>query len=92
MTPPPPPNKKPTSDLLDAAEVAQSLLVTLSQLRRMSERREYPELLRVTRGVYRVRRQDHEAWMEQNWTEARKARADLLAEQAKYLLLRDRYR
>jgi hypothetical protein len=87
-----PPNKSITPDLVDAAEVAKALLISLTALRRMSDRREYPPLLRVTRGQYRVRRQDHEAWMEENWTEGRQARAELLAEHARYLLQKDRFR
>ena len=80
------------SELLDAADVARALLISVSTLRRMSDRREYPPLLRVTRGQYRVRRQDHEDWLAANWTEGRQARAELLAEHARYLLLHDRGR
>ena len=48
---------------LDAAAVAEDLGIGLGMLRRMARRGEYPELLHVSRGVYRVLRVDHEAWV-----------------------------
>lgn len=65
------------TDLLDAAQVARELLITLSKLRRMAAAGDYPELLRVSRGCYRVRRADHEAWMAGRWTMAESARAEI---------------
>jgi len=72
------------SDYLDARDVARELLLTdrqgrpsVDRLRRMAERREYPELLHVTRGEYRVRRADHEAWVQGRMTMAEQARAEL---------------
>lgn len=72
---------------LDLRAVAKSLGVPLTTLRRMAERGEYPELLRITRGVYRVRAGDHEAWLASRWTSAEAARAELLHERAKAQLL-----
>jgi len=65
---------------IDAAEVAASLGISLGLLRRMSRRKEYPELLHVTRGTYRVRRIDHEAWESARMTSAEMAREELQAE------------
>lgn len=75
-------------DLLDAAVVARHLMISLARLQQLARRGEYPELLRIGRGQYRVRRVDHEAWYRANWTQAREARADLLAEQARAECLR----
>lgn len=67
----------PLPELLDAQAVADCLGIKLEALRRMAARREYPELLHVTRGVYRVRLVDHQAWLEGRWTLAEAAAADL---------------
>ncbi|MGE3171193.1 MAG: hypothetical protein AB7O97_01125 [Planctomycetota bacterium] len=53
----------------------------------MAERREYPELLHVTRGQYRVRRSDHQAWKDGRWTLAERERADLQWERMRAKLL-----
>ena len=73
----------PLPDLIDAQAVAECLGIKLDMLRRMASRREYPELLHVTRGIYRVRRIDHEAWMEGRWTFAEEAAARLTVEAVK---------
>lgn len=78
------------ADLLDAGKVASDLGITLRVLRNMARRREYPELLHVTRGVYRVRRTDHEAWMEARWTSAEMAREELQAERMRAALAEGR--
>lgn len=65
---------------LDAKQVAESLGITLASLQRMARRREFPELLHVSRGVYRVRRTDYEAWESGRMTSAEQARAELAAE------------
>ena len=75
-------------DLLDARAVATELLITVPRLRRMAERGDYPELLHVDRGAYRVRRVDHEAWKQGRWTNAEKARTELLCERAREAVLR----
>ncbi len=75
--------------LLDARDVAAELFpkmtpgAALRRLRGMAERGEYPELLHVTRGEYRVRTTDHEAWEQGRWTLTEKARADLAWERAR---------
>ncbi|MFY9341145.1 MAG: hypothetical protein WAT39_01560 [Planctomycetota bacterium] len=76
-----------TVELLDARFVTRELGITLPVLRRMSRKGEYPELLHVTRGVYRVRRVDHESWMAARWTSAEVAREELQAERARAALL-----
>jgi len=63
--------------LLDAKQVCDELGIKLDVLRRMAERGEYPELLHVTRGVYRVREDDHRSWMASRWTKAEQARVEL---------------
>jgi hypothetical protein len=73
--------------LMDATEVCDELSIKLSTLRRMADRGEYPELLHVTRGIYRVRRVDHEAWKAGRWTSAEKARSFLMHERARAILL-----
>lgn len=75
-----------TDDLLDAKDVAAELRVTLAALKRMARRREYPELLHVTRGEYRVRRSDHEAFKAARWTSAEMAREELQAQRDKEAL------
>jgi hypothetical protein len=67
------------SDWLDASTIAASLGVDLAVLKRMARRREFPELLHVTRGVYRVRRTDYEAWESARMTSAEMAREELQA-------------
>lgn len=74
-------------DLLDARTVAAQLLITVARLRTMAERREYPELLHVTRGEYRVRRADHEAWAAGRWTSAERAHTELVHARAKQAVL-----
>jgi len=59
------------------------LLVTLPTLRRMSKRGEYPDMLHVTRGQWRVLRTDHEAWKQGRTVSAESARAELMHERAK---------
>ncbi len=68
------------SEWLDAKTIATSLDVTLEALKRMARRREFPELLHVTRGTYRVRRTDYEAWESARMTSAEMAREELAAE------------
>lgn len=63
--------------LIDVREVCAELGIKLDVLRRMAERGEYPELLRVTRGVYRVRSDEHRSWMASRWTKAEQARAEI---------------
>lgn len=70
----------PLPELLDAQAVADCLGIKLEALRRMAARREYPELLHVTRGVYRVRLVDHQAWLEGRWTLAEAASAQVKRE------------
>ena len=67
----------PLPELLDAQAVADCLAIPMSKLRTMASRGEYPELLHVTRGIYRVRLTDHQAWLEGRWTHAEAAAADL---------------
>jgi hypothetical protein len=74
--------------LLDAKAVADDLGIPLEQLKRMARRGEYPELLHVTRGAYRVRKTDHDAWEAARWTKAEMAREELMAERARELLLK----
>ena len=78
------------SPLLDARDVATQLKLPLARLRRMAERGEYPELLRVTRGEWRVRASDHEAWVAGNWTSALMARSELLMERARAAMVERR--
>jgi hypothetical protein len=73
---------------LDAKQVADDLGIKLDQLKRIARRREYPELLHVTRGVYRVRKTDHEAWEAARWTSAEMAREELAAERAREAILK----
>jgi predicted DNA-binding transcriptional regulator AlpA len=75
-------------DLLDAREVARTLGVSVRRLEQLAKRSEFPELLRIGRGQYRLRRTDYEAWYRAAWTKEREARADLLAEQIRHELLR----
>lgn len=77
-------------NLIDARDAAAELKLArgVPQLRRMAERREYPELLHVARGEYRVRLEDHEAFIAGRWTSVEKARADLQWERARELLLK----
>lgn len=65
------------SALLDARDVCADLSIKLAKLRAMAERGEFPELLHVTRGEYRVRRTDYEAWQAGRWTRAEMARSEL---------------
>ena len=71
------------SSWLDAAVVARSIGVSLRTLQGMARRGDYPELLHVMRGVYRVRRTDHEAWLAGRMTRAEMAREELQAERVK---------
>lgn len=74
------------SPYIDARVVADELLITLTKLRRMSRRGEYPDLLHVTRGQWRVLRTDHEAWKHGRTVSAEAARAELMHERAKEAL------
>ncbi len=65
---------------IDAKEVATSLGIELAALRRMARKREFPELLHVSHGVYRVRRTDYEAWESGRMTSAEMAREEIQAE------------
>lgn len=56
----------------------------------MAAKGEYPELLHVTRGAYRVRASEHEAWMASRWTKAEQARADLAWERVRAQILSSR--
>lgn len=69
-----------TATWLDASVIATELGIDLAALRRMARRGEYPELLHVSRGVYRVRRVDHESWIEGRMTKSEMAREELVAE------------
>ena len=51
-----------TSPYIDARAAAAELLVSLPVLKRMAAKREYPEMLFVSRGQYRVLRAAHESW------------------------------
>lgn len=62
---------------MDAADAASELLVTVDRLRKMASKRQFPELLRVAKGTYRLRRSDYEAWKAARWTAAEEARAEL---------------
>ena len=73
--------------LLDAKSVCVSLTIPLSTLKGMARRGDYPELLHVSRGIYRVRRIDHESWMAARWTGAEMAREELAAERIRAELL-----
>jgi hypothetical protein len=71
------------TDFLDARDVAAQLLLLnrrgkpdVARLRRLAERGEYPELLHVCQGQYRVRRSDHEAWMAARMTKAELEQAE----------------
>ena len=75
------------SPYLDARTAAAELLVSLPVLKRMSQRGEFPELLHVSRGSYRVLRSDFEAWKQGRTTSAVVARATLLLEKARAELL-----
>jgi hypothetical protein len=77
------------SDLLDARDVAKQLLIRLPTLRHMAERGEYPQLLHVCRGQYRVRRTDHEAWLAGRWTKAEQEMADFHAARIEASILED---
>lgn len=80
----------PGGNLLDAAQVAADLLIPLATLRRMAAKGEYPELLHVTRGQYRVRAAEHESWMASRWTKAEEARASLAWERVRAQILTSR--
>lgn len=78
------------SEWLDAKTIATSLGITLAALQRMARRRDFPELLHVTRGVYRVRRTDYEAWESGRMTSAEMAREELAAERMRAACAGDR--
>lgn len=65
---------------IDVDDVAEELGITKALLRRMARKREFPELLHVTRGKYRVRRTDYEAWLQGRMTGAEMAREEIAAE------------
>ncbi|MBL8738426.1 MAG: hypothetical protein JNL12_18490 [Planctomycetes bacterium] len=65
---------------LDATEIAKSLGIELADLKRMARRRQFPELLHVKRGTYRVRHTDYEAWESARMTSSEMAREELAAE------------
>lgn len=75
------------SDLLDVRPICRRLGIKVARLRSMAERGEFPELLHVDRGEYRVNRVDYEAWFEGRWTQAEKARADLQWERERERML-----
>lgn len=66
---------------IDADDVVRELELKggLATLKRMARRREFPELLHVTHGQYRVRRSDYEAWEQARMTSAEMAREELQA-------------
>jgi hypothetical protein len=70
-------------DWLNASQIAETLDIEFAALKRMSRRGEFPELLHVSRGVYRVRRADYEAWEAARMTTAEMAREELQAERIK---------
>lgn len=75
------------SPYIDARTAAAELLVSLPVLKRMAERGEFPELLHVTRGQWRVLRSDYEAWRQGRTTSAVLARAELMLERARAELM-----
>lgn len=58
------------SNWLDASEIATDLGVSIDRLRGMARRGSFPEMLRVDRGVYRVRKLAYEAWERSRMTGA----------------------
>lgn len=64
---------------IDARTVCAELGITLDTLKAMSLRGDYPELLRVTRGAYRVLRSEHEAWLTSSGIRHQKAASRLTA-------------
>lgn len=64
---------------IDCREVADELDLKggVALLRRMALRGEFPELLHVTYGEYRVRRQDYAIWQASRMTSGEVARAKL---------------
>lgn len=75
------------SDYLTAAEVCAELRIKLAVLKRMSARGEFPEMLHVTRGEFRVLRADFAAWKAGRTTSAVLARAELQLERARAELM-----
>jgi hypothetical protein len=67
----------PRGNFLDAAAVADELLIPLAKLRSLSRKGQYPPLLEIAPRCYRVRREDHDAWVASRWTHAVAARAEL---------------
>jgi hypothetical protein len=65
--------------LRDLRDIAAELLLPAAQIRAMVRRGEYPELLRVARGEYRVRVADHEAWKAGRWTGVEMAKQQIAA-------------
>lgn len=74
------------SDWLNASDIAASLGVDLAVIKRMARKGEFPELLHVTRGTYRVRRVDYESWEQARMTSSEAAREELRAERIKMQL------
>lgn len=66
-------------EMLDAVQVAKTLGVSIQRLVRMAERGEYPDLVCVSRGVYRIERAEHEMWVASRRATARAARAVIAA-------------
>jgi hypothetical protein len=75
-------------DLIDAKLACRYLSVSLSSLRRMAINREFPELLHIRRGVYRIRKRELESWLQSRWTFAELDNAALRAAQIRDELLR----
>jgi hypothetical protein len=73
---------------IDAIDVARQLGVSIKRLVRMAELGQYPELIHVTRGVYRVELSAHEMWVESRRSTACAARAELLHAKATEALRR----
>lgn len=64
--------------MIDCASIAKSFGIKLAKLLRMSERGDYPDILRVSRGCYRVNEAAHERWLEQNMLRRRATIAKLV--------------
>lgn len=71
------------SSWLDAGAIAKDLGITLAKLRRMARDGQFPEMLHVSRGCYRVPRIDYDAWKQSRMTSAEMAREELQFERDK---------
>ena len=62
--------------------------MTLGKLQRMARAGQFPEMLHVSRGEYRVPQLDYESWKASRWTSAEKAREEMQFERDKAALAR----